>query len=72
MHHLPRRTHPVRGATGIIAATALLLALLPASPALAAPTVGGGGTIEFPYTEQDTPIAIGDQLTVSGGGTYDG
>ena len=72
MHLLRTRTHPVRGATGIITATALLLALLPATPAEAAPTVEGGGTIEFPYTEQHPPIAIGTELAVSGGGTYDG
>ena len=55
MHHLPRRTHPVRGAAGIIAATALLLALLPAVPAEAAPSVDAVPTITFHQTAGSGP-----------------
>ena len=55
MHHLARRTHPVRGAAGIIAATALLLALLPAVPADAAPSVDAVTTTAFHQTAGSGP-----------------
>lgn len=61
-----RRTAATTALVGI------LVALLPAPGALAVPSVTGGGTIEVPYIEQDTPIAIGESILVGGSETYDG
>jgi hypothetical protein len=55
----------------LLLATVLVITLVPALPASAAPpNISGGGT--FAYTEQDPAIPVGTGITITNGSFYDG
>lgn len=62
----PRHRRAV--ATGLAISVALAMFLAPS--AMAAPIVGGGGTVS--YTEQDPPMLIGEDITIGGTSPYGG
>ncbi|MET0579456.1 MAG: fibronectin type III domain-containing protein, partial [Ilumatobacteraceae bacterium] len=56
----------------IAAATALLLVTAPLAGAFAAPVVDGGSASTPVYVEQAAPVAVGSNVTVTGGTSYAG